>query len=508
MTPLLLVFSAPALAAGYSTDIEIVRPTFSADTIPGVDAPWVRAAGTVRAGATVAYVRDPLVLYRAEDEVGAVVHDRLITTVGASFDLTPRFSARLTVPFGGQWGSEVPSLAGDGAAFGDVGLGARYEVFESRPVSVAVRADVFLPVGTPERYFGEGNLRGGGGVVAGARLGPVRVLADASILGRGVTATGEDFRLGSELALNGAALLDVWPETVSIGAGVVHRAGLADLWEGGAENPIELLAAGQVAPTTAWRIDLGFGRGIAPGYGTSQYRVWTGLTWVRPGKERLPRAARLVAPPPPPLAPEPDLPDDLLLPEPEPAPAWEPEELARVEADQIVIRDPIQFELGTNRILPESVPTLRAIAEQLASHPEIAHIVVEGHASDEGDFLYNYDLSITRALAVYRGLVESGVHPERMSCRGMGEVQPVVMGSDPLALAANRRVIFHIARRLRADEPNPTLSDAVRLPWTGVDAAILPLPPREVAPPPEPPPPPKKKRDDTTDPRQFEEDEP
>jgi hypothetical protein len=131
-----------------------------------------------------------------------------------------------------------------------------------------------------------------------------------------------------------------------------------------------------------------------------------------------------------------------------------------------------------------------AIAKLMSEKPEIAHLVIEGHASEEGDFRYNYKLSLERSLAGYEALVAAGVHPWRLSCRAMGEVQPVVPGDTPEALATNRRVLFHVVRQLRAEEPTPPeMTAPVKVPWTGEPAQVLPLPERAApTPPPAPEP--------------------
>ncbi|MDP2311961.1 MAG: OmpA family protein [Pseudomonadota bacterium] len=472
----LLLFCGLAHAEGYSTDIELVRPTFSPGAVAGFDTPNFGRPGTVRVGTLLQYERDPLILYQLEREAGAVVSNRLMAHLGVSVDLTKRLSARFVLPIGGQWGTEVERLAADQGGIGDASLGARFKLFELGPLVTAARADIYLPFGTQGAYLGENGLRGMGGLVAEAKLGPVAFLADAGVLGRAVVATDQDFELGSELALQGGVRLDIWPDNVALGAGVITRTGFTKFWTGEAETPAELVAGIQLRPANDWRLDVGFGRGLAPGYGTTQFRVYTGLTWQR-------------SPPlPPSMTPEPlskvliteapDIPVDpieLIL-EPE-KPAWKEDELARVEESQIVIRDPIQFELATNRILPESIPTLHAISKLLAEHPEIGHLVIEGHASEEGSFAYNYDLSIRRSLAIFQELVLAGTYPARLSCRGMGEVEPVALGSTETQLATNRRVIFHIVRRLKAGEEPPAMRTEMLLPWNGDPKTFKALPP-------------------------------
>lgn len=480
----LLLLHAPALAEGYSTDIELVRPAFSPGAIAGMDAPGFHPPGSVRVGTLLQYQRDPLLLYQLEREAGAVVSNRFVTHVGASIDFTRRISARVTLPLGGQWGSDVPALAGDTLAMGDAGLGMRVHLLELGPLDSAARVDVLLPFGTPGTYFGEAGPRGALGLLLEGRVGPLALLGDVGVLARAGVETEQDFSLGSELTLSGGARLDVWPDAVSLGAGVISRTGFAHFWTGGAETPVELVADLGVRVAPQWRLNAGVGRGVAAGYGTTQFRGFVGVTWERipapPGEPEPEPLARLL------VTEAPDLPPEAFEPlEPEPEPEWAPTELARVEETQIVIRDPIQFELGTDRILPESIPTLHAIAKLLNEHPEIGHLVIEGHASEEGSFEYNYDLSIRRSLSIFRELILAGTYPARLSCRGMGEVEPVAQGSDEASLAKNRRVIFHIVRRLKAgDEPLPMKTE-LPAPWDGAPMTFTPLPP---LPAPEPPP--------------------
>ncbi len=498
----LLLTSALARAEGYSTDIELVRPTFSPGAVAGLDTPNFGRPGTVRVGTLLQYERDPLLLYQLEREAGAVVSNRLMAHLGVSVDLTKRLSARFVLPIAGQWDSEVDRLAADQGGIGDATLGARVKLFELGPLTTAARADVYLPFGTQGAYLGETGLRGLGGLLAEAKVGPLALLVDAGVLGRAVVPTTQDFSLGSELALSGGVRLDVWPENVALGAGVISRSGFTNFWGGGAETPVELVAGLQVRPARDWRLDVGFGRGLAAGYGTTQFRAYTGLTWQRS------------PPPPPSLAPEPiakvlateapELPADLFEDPVVEQPVWKPDELARVEESQIVIRDPIQFELATANILPESIPTLHAISKLLSEHPEIGHLVIEGHASEEGSFIYNYDLSIRRSLAIFQELVLAGTYPARLSCRGMGEVEPVALGSTETQLATNRRVIFHIVRRLKAGEEQPAMRTEMLLPWNGDPKTFKPLPPIP-APEPVPVAAPKKQEDYPTDPELFRE---
>jgi outer membrane protein OmpA-like peptidoglycan-associated protein len=177
---------------------------------------------------------------------------------------------------------------------------------------------------------------------------------------------------------------------------------------------------------------------------------------------------------------------------------WEEGVLARIEEQKIIIRDPIQFEFNTERILPISIPTLRYVGLLMNEDWRIGHVVVEGHASEEGSFEYNYDLSIRRARSIFEELLRAGVHPDRISYRGMGEVIPRTSGEDETSLAENRRVEFHIVHQHSERDEGPDYRTVEQAPWDGAPVELI-------VPAPAPP----KTDDDLLDINQFlEEDEP
>lgn len=148
---------------------------------------------------------------------------------------------------------------------------------------------------------------------------------------------------------------------------------------------------------------------------------------------------------------------------------WADGELARVERGRIQIRDAIHFAQGTADILPESEPTLEAVAQLLVRYWQIDHLLVVGHASTEGSHPFNFDLSARRARAIYAALISRGVHPDRVSYRGMGEVQPT--GE---AVESDRRAEFRILRQLHPLDPQPTYPTSYLLPWSGETQATAP----------------------------------
>lgn len=490
-----------AWAAGYSMDIELVKPFFSSGALPGVDDPSVEGPGAWRLGTMLQWERAPLILYRDKVDVGAVIGGRTTLDLGVSFDANRWLTLEATLPLSVQGQSEVSRLAANGGGAGDLRLGGRAHIYDVGPLRTGAHLDLMLPTNTPDTFRGETLPRGIVGLLGAVKLWRVGLQTDLSFQFRKTLPTDEDYTLGTEMLLNTGLTYDLYRQTVQVWTGVDNRLGFSNFLKGGAENTAELVAGARFRPVSTIRVDAFMGTGLTEGAGATDFRIGTALVYMHPPKPKpKPEPVEAIINIPPPDIVE-------IPPEPEPEPVvvqWKPTELARVEENQIVIRDPIQFELATDVVLPVSQPTLDSVAKILLEHPEILHVVIEGHASEEGSFLYNYELSLKRANSIWRELVRRGVHPTRLSARAMGEVLPINLGTDEASLAQNRRVVFHIVTWWHPGDPKPVYNNEIKQPWTGDPETIPNLPPL-----PEPPPPPveqpKPVEKGKVDPNQFRE---
>ncbi len=465
-------------------DIELLRPAFSSDAGLGVDSGRFPAPRTLTAGILLQHERNPLRMYEYGDLIGNVVARRTAMHLGVTYTASRRIGVRMVIPMAVHQGSTVPEFSGDGFGMGDASLGVRVNPGAVGPMHFALHADLLLPTGAKSRYMGEKLPRSTIGVAILADLGPVEIMTDLSGHLRGPVPTSEDLTIGSELLWNSGVRFEVVPELMYVNAEVLTRAGFAKFFRGEGENTVEALVGFQTYSSKYLRIDLGVGRGLTEGYGSTALRLMGGVTfqWAPKPKievdpteswaeEDIPEETDpVVVEAPPPKEPE----------------EWKEGQLARIELEQIVIRDPIQFELDTTNILSISMPTLQAVADLMNSNGNIGHLVIEGHASAEGSYEYNYDLSIRRARAIFEQLIKAGVHPNRMSYRGMGEVVPTQGGEDEASLSPNRRVMFHIVRQFAPNESLPNYDTHIRLPWDGTDADVR-QPIRPETPPPKNP---------------------
>jgi outer membrane protein OmpA-like peptidoglycan-associated protein len=462
-----------------SIDIELLRPSLAGPGFVGMDAPTVDFTHRLHVGAATWYEQDPLVVYENGVLVGNVVTSRQTLELGASYAIAPRVQVRGTLPVAAQWGGQSPEWSRDGVGLGDLAAGLRVEPLESRHAALGVGADILLPTGTRHAWTGDAYPRLRMALLGLIRGGPLAVGLDAGFEARTSVDTGADLAVGA--ALTAAAGVRFAPSSKWAAlATVVGRGDAKPLLVDAGENAVEVLIGAEVRPTRTLVAQVAVGHGLTNGAGADDLRVLGSVTWTPPPKPPVIEPEE----PPPVVVEVPDLPPEIPPPPPEPPPSWGPEELARVEAKQIELRDPVQFEVGTDRILPVSAPTLAAVAALLEADPQILHIAIVGHASEEGSFEYNYDLSVRRARAIFEALVTEGVHPDRLSFRGMGEVQP-----REGELAASRRVEFQIIRVQGPGETEPAWSTVEKLPWNGAprpQAPATPVPP----PPPVPQPPP------------------
>jgi len=460
------------MAQGYSTDIEIVRPVFSHQGLPGIDTPVMSAQPTMRVGLLTQYERDPLILYQFGKELGgegngSVVKHRSVMQLGVSYDFTPNVSTRLILPMAMHAGSGIPELDSDGLGLEDIQVGARFQVIQIGAWSTGVRADFVAPTGTKESFHGEDGLRTGAGLLNMVEFGPFSAMLDTNIMTRSKVELEEDFTLGTELAVNAGVRYWALPDRLAVWVSEISKGGFDNFYKGGAENTVEVLGGLEYKPINYMTFHLGAGAGAADGYGGTKQRILFGARFVPIPPPRpdyvVEQEEEISTEPPPEVAIE-----QLLTVEKK----WKEGELARVEEEQIVIRDPIQFEYDTANILRESIPTLRFVARLMNQNARIGHVVISGHASEEGSYTYNYDLSIRRARAIWEEVIRSGVHPARLSYRGMGEVDPRRAGQDEGQLAKNRRAEFTIVHRYSPLDVLPEYGEDILLPWNGEPAKV------------------------------------
>ena len=121
-------------------------------------------------------------------------------------------------------------------------------------------------------------------------------------------------------------------------------------------------------------------------------------------------------------------------------------------ADAVVLRfpDTILFDRGSAEMRNEAQLILSRVGSLIRTLPNA--IEAEGHSDilpiQSGQFPSNWELSVARATAVVRYLVETqGVSPLRLAARGLGEHKPLFPNDPVHGEPRNRRVEIRILAR-------------------------------------------------------------
>jgi OOP family OmpA-OmpF porin len=119
-------------------------------------------------------------------------------------------------------------------------------------------------------------------------------------------------------------------------------------------------------------------------------------------------------------------------------------QLVVLKIDKIEILQKVFFKTGKATIQKRSFALLNQVAAVLKSHPDIAHVQVEGHTDNVGKPAKNQLLSQARADSVKLYLADQGVEEDRLIAKGFGQDRPIQPNTTATGRAANRRVEFNI----------------------------------------------------------------
>lgn len=110
-----------------------------------------------------------------------------------------------------------------------------------------------------------------------------------------------------------------------------------------------------------------------------------------------------------------------------------------LSADGRVATQGILFDTGSDRIRPESTPTLQEISAMLKEHADLK-VLIEGHTDNVGQAASNQTLSDKRAAAVKAYLQSQGIDAARLQSKGLGDTKPKAPNATPEGRQTNRRV--------------------------------------------------------------------
>jgi len=114
-----------------------------------------------------------------------------------------------------------------------------------------------------------------------------------------------------------------------------------------------------------------------------------------------------------------------------------------VTNDDAKVSVPILFEVNKTVIHKSSYPTLIEAAHRLNDDSQLT-IMVDGYTDATGSKAHNKVLSLKRAQAVKKHLVDMGIDPKRIQVVGHAEDNPVAPNDSAEGRLKNRRAVMHL----------------------------------------------------------------
>jgi outer membrane protein OmpA-like peptidoglycan-associated protein len=114
-------------------------------------------------------------------------------------------------------------------------------------------------------------------------------------------------------------------------------------------------------------------------------------------------------------------------------------------APKSFIVEDLNFEFGSSRLSPESVPTLNDLVDILKAYPSV-QVKLEGFTDNVGDAAENKKLSLARAETTKEIMVTSGIEAQRITTAGYGDEKPIASNDSEEGRAKNRRLELVVER--------------------------------------------------------------
>jgi len=446
---LLLAGSATAQEPNAAINVQVFRPSPHDHDMFTVMGSHLPEHLHYTASTVLHYGHNPLVFVDRTTLAGerhAVVRDQLTLDVMASLSLWGWVDLGVALPVflfndGDPTGFASPTQSVSGSQIGDLRVSPKVRLLkrdvddggEERPgFGLALDLRVSLPTGAADAFVSDG-LSFAPALIADYRSTRVHIALNVGARLREAQ-TYKFLTVGHELTARLGLGVDLLPNRLSLIGEVYGASSEFTLNTTYAEG----ILGARYQTAMGLAVTAGGGAGFIQGYGSTEVRLFAGLTWSPPAPQPPEPELFLPAPIQPVQKPQP-------RPAPKPiakpvAPPTPPPARVAIVQNKIVIADKIYFIPRSARMAEGGMELLIAVAALLNDNPHVTRVRIEGH-TDQAGFLR---LSKRRAVAVKTILVSLGVAETRLFAVGRGAAKRIVRGTSARAREANRRVEFHI----------------------------------------------------------------
>jgi len=358
-------------------------------------------------GTLATYSYRPMQLIQNGNRVRGILDNTVVQHVYGQFGIVNQwlsFGADIPIGWWADFRDPNVTTATNQNKFvmGDINLNFKSELVRTKYFGLALLPFITIPTGYGKEFFGNGNVTGGGSVIAEVKpLSIWSVSLNAGIQGR-EKFIFRDIEKSNQLLLGlGTAVQIIDP--VSLAAEIVSSTRLSGPFSEEKESPVEARAGVKwMIGKSGFLASLGGGAGIVRGSGAPSYRAFAGLSFSprRMEKEKMQEV---------------------------------------VQSNFISIKDCIvYFDSDSTELNDDSGSKLAELSYRIRDAK--THIQIKGYVDTTGKELSNKLLSKNRAEKVAWFLNLMGIDFSRMEVIGKGEIDPIGDNKTSEGRAKNRRV--------------------------------------------------------------------
>ena len=435
-----ILFSSQALAI----DVQLFRPENSHGEGLTVRGSSTLHPGDIHGGLFINWVKNPLeiAVIGNDDRLDDVVNWFATANVLLSAGVTNWLSLEIDVPFNFSNNIEELGTTTDekDLSMGDILTRAtirlRDKVGENgNQIGFAIVPFFTLPTGEEGDFMGNSNVTGGLKLVADRWFGKNYLAVNAGFRGREREII-QNLNINHELTGGIGYVRKLWEDAnLDLFAEIFSSTTSRDFLSREVTSPAELVGGirkGWMDNRLA--MTLGAGRGLNNGYGSPDFRIFSGVTYAF--RSSAATTSRVTD------ADSAEGEEEVV----EETPVEEPVFVSvESEGEQIQIVEKVYFGWDDASIRADGMPVLEKITQLLNSNPEAGKLLIQAHADSQGPAEYNLHLSQRRAESVKKYLVSNGVPSERLVTQWFGEEQPAASNDTPEGRAENRRADFEMA---------------------------------------------------------------
>ncbi len=270
-------------ATDTAIDIQAFEPIAGPQGVFSVEAADGADDLSFGAGVLLHLSKDPLVLQLTEDgKQESIVEDQLVADLLVSFGLWNVLELGAALPV---YIVNTGNLAGadiGGATLGDLRLRPKFTLLDSNdgPIGLGLVANVSVPTGDDTAFASSGTFGVRPGLIVDTRISKLLLAVNVATEVNDDRSFGS-LKTGSSLLYGVGAQYSLTDEWL-LGGELFGATPYNDLFDSNA-SPLEALAGVKYRTSLGLNFEIGAGRGVVPGAGAPDYRVFTGLRYAQYG---------------------------------------------------------------------------------------------------------------------------------------------------------------------------------------------------------------------------------